>query len=182
MRSLPHGKGRGVPIGRHVQSAWSHDDHRRDNPELNPDYAAAASSRHARRDAYLCGTQWVQIVLGRLGSAVGTVASDQDLDFRPAGADHPYQVAQHQHHLGAVRRIARPQDHRDRLTGTSPRRGAPYRVPGMTDGQIARPVVLVAIWILQAGTAFPRPVTRLPATLSVVIRCSSSHARSCRAA
>jgi hypothetical protein len=37
--------------------------------------------------------------------------------LRPAGADGTHHVAQDERHLGPVRRLARPQDHRHRLAG-----------------------------------------------------------------
>ena len=53
---------------------------------------------------------------GRRPGVVG-VAADQDVDLRPAGADAPDHVAQHERHLGPVRGLAGAQDHRDRLAG-----------------------------------------------------------------
>ena len=52
-----------------------------------------------------------------LGPAVVAVAAHQDVDRRPAGADAADHVAQHQRHLGAVRRLAGAQDDRHRLAG-----------------------------------------------------------------
>jgi hypothetical protein len=43
------------------------------------------------------------------------VAADQDIDPWPASADGGHDVAQDEHHLGPVRRLARAQDYRHRL-------------------------------------------------------------------
>ena len=45
------------------------------------------------------------------------VAAHDDLDRRPAGTDVADDMAQHQRHLGPVRRLAGAQDDRDRLAG-----------------------------------------------------------------
>ena len=45
------------------------------------------------------------------------VAAHHDVDRRPAGADMADHMAQHQRHLGAVRRLAGAQDDRHRLAG-----------------------------------------------------------------
>ena len=45
------------------------------------------------------------------------VAAHQDIDRRPAGADAADDMAQHQRHLGPVRRLAGAQDDRHRLAG-----------------------------------------------------------------
>jgi len=43
------------------------------------------------------------------------VAAHDDVDRRPAGADAANDMAQYQHHLGPVRRLAGSQDHGNRL-------------------------------------------------------------------
>lgn len=48
-------------------------------------------------------------------AAVMAVAAHQDIDARPAGAEGVYDVAQHQRHLGAIRRLAGARDDGDRL-------------------------------------------------------------------
>ena len=45
------------------------------------------------------------------------VAAEDDLDLGPAGADAADDMAQHQRHLGPLRRLAGAQDDRDRLAG-----------------------------------------------------------------
>jgi hypothetical protein len=45
------------------------------------------------------------------------VAAHDDVDRRPAGADAADDMAQHQRHLGPVRRLAGPQNDSNRLAG-----------------------------------------------------------------
>jgi hypothetical protein len=53
----------------------------------------------------------------RLGPGVVAIATHDNLDRRPARADLADDMAQHQRHLGPVRRLARAQDDRHRLAG-----------------------------------------------------------------
>jgi hypothetical protein len=52
-----------------------------------------------------------------LVAGVVAVAADQDLDPRPASADGFHDMAQDEGDLGTARRLARPQDDRDRFAG-----------------------------------------------------------------
>ena len=52
-----------------------------------------------------------------LGPGIVAVAADQDVDGGPTAANGPDDMAQDEGHLGTVRRLAGPQDDRDRLAG-----------------------------------------------------------------
>jgi hypothetical protein len=76
------------------------------------------------------------------------VPADQDVDAGPAPADGADDVAQDERHLGPVRGLAGPQDHRHRLARDRlvdvDRQEAPLVVVGVEEGELLTAVRRVA--------------------------------------